>query len=73
MLHIFGGTVVLSAADSNRSIAGGNRSSTKNPFPTNAPPNTDFSGGIYFFLPVWYNDCRLLYFDRSGGLWNIEI
>ena len=31
---IFGGTVVLSAADSNRLIAGGNHSSTKNPFPT---------------------------------------
>ena len=34
MLRISGGTVVLSAADSNKPIAGGNRSSTKNPFPT---------------------------------------
>ena len=34
ILRISGGTVVLSAADSNRPIAGGNRSSTKNPFPT---------------------------------------
>jgi hypothetical protein len=34
MRRIFSGTVVFSAADSNRSIASGNRSSTKNPFPT---------------------------------------
>ena len=34
MLRISSETVVLSAADSNKPIAGGNRSSAKNPFPT---------------------------------------
>jgi hypothetical protein len=54
MLHIFGGTVVLSAADSNKSIAGGNRSYTKNPFPTLA----------HLPIPIY----RAVYGGFSGGM-----